>query len=94
LAQPAAHVFQEQDSSPPINEHKLLDLPLLFKLKPAGLRHIQQPASLLAPLHRHALTLKPQCSILRTKTLALAARAGVPLRDKLPGKAYRSCQKH
>jgi len=96
LAQPAAHVFQEQDSSPPINEHKLLDLPVLFKLKPAGLRHIQQPASLLAPLrvHRHALTLKLHCSILRTKTLALAARAGVPLRDKFPGKACRACQKH
>jgi len=74
--------------------NKLLDLPVLFKLKPAGLRHIQQPASLLAPLHRHVLTLKPHCSTLSTKRLAVAARAGVPLRDRLPGKAYRSCQKH
>jgi len=89
LVQPAAHVFQELESSPPIKEHKLLDLPVLFKLKTAGLRHIQQPASLLTPLHRYALTLKPHCSILRNKTLALAAWEGVPLRDKLPGKEYR-----
>jgi len=89
FVQPAAHVFQEQESSPPIKEHKLLDLPVLFKLKPVGLWHIQQLASPLTPLHRYALTLKPHCSILRTKTLALAAWEGVPLRDKLPGTEYR-----